>query len=163
MSRSGKSTSHPRRPKARPVPTPAQRTRAQPHWVKITILSVLVLGAIASVITSLRTPSPSPLTVAFNIPNLNEAERIGLGYFTMHCQVCHGENGRGTRAGPPLVHKIYEPSHHGDGAFVRAARQGVVAHHWRFGNMPALPAVTDHEVNAIIRYVRALQRANGIY
>jgi mono/diheme cytochrome c family protein len=97
------------------------------------------------------------------VPDLTEVERIGLGYFTVHCQACHGENGRGTRVGPPLAHKIYEPSHHADGAFVRAVRQGVVAHHWRFGNMPALPAVTDHEVNAIIRYVRALQRANGIH
>lgn len=112
--------------------------------------------------SSFRTPLPTSLTRAVVLPNLTEAERIGLGYFAVHCQAYHGENGRGTRVGPPLVHKIYEPSHHGDGAFVRAVRKGVVAHHWRFGNMPALPAVTDHEVNAIIRYIRALQRANGI-
>jgi hypothetical protein len=28
--------------------------------------------------------------------------------------------------------------------------------------MPSLPAVTDAEIAAIIAYVRALQRANGI-
>lgn len=31
------------------------------------------------------------------------------------------------------------------------------------GHMPALPAVTDHEVIAIIHNVRALQRANDIH
>lgn len=162
MGHSGKSTPRPHRAKPRPTLPRAQRKRAQPHWAKLAVLSVLALGGITLVMSSFRTPLPTSLTRAVVLPNLTEAERIGLGYFTVHCQACHGENGRGTRVGPPLVHKIYEPSHHGDGAFVRAVRKGVVAHHWRFGNMPALPAVTDHEVNAIIRYIRALQRANGI-
>lgn len=64
--------------------------------------------------------------------------------------------------GPPLVHKIYEPSHHGDAAFQVAAAQGVRAHHWRFGNMPPQDGVTAGDVTAIIAYVRELQRANGI-
>ena len=163
MDHSGRRTPHPHGPKGRPTLHRPQRTRGKPHWAKLAVLSVLALGGIALAMSSLRTPSPAARSEAFVLPDLTEPERIGLGYFTVHCQACHGENGRGTSAGPPLVHKIYEPSHHGDGAFVRAVRQGVVAHHWRFGNMPALPAVTDTQVSAIIRYVRALQRANGIH
>ena len=63
---------------------------------------------------------------------------------------------------PPLVHKIYEPSHHGDAAFLLAAKQGVRAHHWKFGNMPAVEGVTQAGVLNIIAYVRALQKENGI-
>lgn len=80
------------------------------------------------------------------------------------CAACHGLNGQG-QAGvaPPLVHKIYEPSHHGDMAFVLAAQNGVRAHHWKFGNMPAVEGVTRSDILDIVSYIRALQRANGIY
>ncbi len=71
--------------------------------------------------------------------------------------------GRGTNMGPPLVHKIYEPSHHADFAFMRAAMQGVRAHHWKFGNMPKISDATPDDVTQIIPYVRWLQRQAGIY
>ena len=63
---------------------------------------------------------------------------------------------------PPLIHKIYEPSHHADEAFQRAAANGVLAHHWSFGDMPAQPQVTRADMASIIAYVREVQRANGI-
>ena len=63
---------------------------------------------------------------------------------------------------PPLIHKIYEPSHHGDESFQRAVAVGVRAHHWKFGNMPAIEGLTRGDVKAIIAYVRELQEANGI-
>lgn len=83
--------------------------------------------------------------------------------FNMFCARCHGEYARGTTKGPPLVHKIYEPSHHGDFAFQRAAAQGVRAHHWEFGNMPKIEDVTPDDVKLIIQYVRWLQREAGIH
>lgn len=88
----------------------------------------------------------------------------GETYYNAVCASCHGKNAAGQDGiAPPLVHKIYEPSHHGDGAFVVAARNGVRAHHWNFGNMPAVTQpLTDAELGAIIAYVRELQRANGI-
>ena len=82
--------------------------------------------------------------------------------FEENCQVCHGVNGSGTDTGPPLVHKIYEPSHHSDQSFHRAVRDGVPAHHWQFGDMPAVEHVEPKQVDSIIVYVRELQRANGI-
>jgi cytochrome c5 len=82
--------------------------------------------------------------------------------FRANCSRCHGEQAAGTEHGPPLVHKIYEPNHHGYPAFHRAAANGVVAHHWQFGNMPPIPTVTPVDVDEIIAYVRWLQRQAGI-
>lgn len=131
-------------------------------WAKVAVLGVLSLGAAALLATAFRSHGPSSAIKVVVVPDLSGHERTGRDYFIQHCQTCHGENGGGSRTGPPLVHKIYEPSHHSDGAFVRAVRQGVTAHHWHFGNMPSLPAVTDAEIAPIIAYVRAVQRANGI-
>lgn len=86
----------------------------------------------------------------------------GEAKFTANCMPCHGPGGSGTQQGPPLVHKIYEPNHHGDEAFQRAAANGVRAHHWQFGDMPKITAVTPADVAEIIRYVRWLQRQAGI-
>lgn len=87
----------------------------------------------------------------------------GAALFDAHCSRCHGPEGTGSDHGPPLVHKVYEPSHHPDGAFHRAIRQGVRAHHWHFGDMPKVGGLTDAEVAAVIAYVRARQRAAGIF
>lgn len=87
----------------------------------------------------------------------------GAASFNANCALCHGERGVGTPQGPPLVHKIYEPSHHGDVAFQRAATMGVRAHHWQFGDMPKVSTVTPAEVDEIIKYVRWLQRQSGIF
>ena len=87
----------------------------------------------------------------------------GEAAFNANCARCHGERGVGTSQGPPFVHKIYEPNHHGDAAFQRAAMLGVRAHHWQFGDMPKIPTVTSSDVDEIVKYVRWLQRQAGIY
>lgn len=90
----------------------------------------------------------------------------GKALFEKHCAACHGldlmGNEKGDKKGPPLLHKIYEPSHHGDAAFQLAAKNGVVAHHWKFGDMPPVPGVTPDDVAHITAYVRAEQRKVGI-
>lgn len=83
--------------------------------------------------------------------------------FMGFCSPCHGAQGKGTTQGPPLVHKIYEPNHHADMAFQRAAAQGVKAHHWKFGNMPKIEGVTADDVTQIIGYIRWLQHQAGIF
>ena len=89
--------------------------------------------------------------------------QAGEERFNEFCARCHGMAGRGTNTGPPLVHKIYEPSHHADFAFMRAVMQGVRAHHWKFGNMPKISGAAPGDVTQIIPYVRWLQRQAGIY
>ena len=107
------------------------------------------------------TATPSPLVVsAMKVPDdLQE----GHDKFHTFCAPCHGPQGIGTNQGPPLVHKIYEPSHHADMAFQQAAARGVRAHHWKFGNMPKIDGVTPEDVTEIIGYVRWLQREAGIF
>jgi len=102
--------------------------------------------------------------VAVTLPDrLTALEQTGATAFTAHCADCHGTNGAGRDGlAPPLIHKIYEPSHHGDMSFQLAMAQGVRAHHWPFGNMPAVESLAPEDVEPIIAYVRAVQRANGI-
>lgn len=88
--------------------------------------------------------------------------QAGMTAFNANCAVCHGERGLGTEQGPPLVHIIYEPSHHADIAFIMAADRGVRAHHWQFGDMPPLPDVEHEELLSIIAYIRFLQQQVGI-
>ncbi len=100
--------------------------------------------------------------VALAAPGLVGAAGEGAELFVKACAICHGRNASGSERGPPLVHRIYEPSHHGDDSFYRAAEQGVQAHHWSFGNMPPATGVSTQELAKIIAYVRALQVAIGI-
>lgn len=86
----------------------------------------------------------------------------GEGKFNSFCARCHGAEAVGTKQGPPLAHKIYEPNHHGDAAFQRAAANGVRAHHWQFGDMPKIDGVKPEDVDQIVKYVRWLQRQAGI-
>ena len=109
-------------------------------------------------------PLPAGALATVKLPaSFTEQEQIGGRAYDAVCAACHGPNGQGRDGvAPPLVHKIYEPSHHSDMAFVLAAQNGVRAHHWKFGNMPAVEGVTRSDILAIVTYIRALQRANGI-
>lgn len=86
----------------------------------------------------------------------------GQQLFDKNCSRCHGLAGKGTDQGPPLVHTIYEPNHHGDMAFYMAVNRGVRHHHWDFGDMPPLSGVSASDVGHIIAYIRLLQRRAGI-
>ena len=111
-----------------------------------------------------ETPPAGTAMVEVALPEaLSENAQIGKAAFEAKCAACHGVNAAGQDGvAPPLVHKIYEPSHHGDGSFLVAVRNGVRAHHWRFGNMPPVDGLTEGDVKMIVAYVRELQRANGI-
>ncbi len=93
----------------------------------------------------------------------SENAKIGKRIFEAKCASCHGQNAEGQKGiAPPLIHKYYEPSHHGNESIQRAVALGVTAHHWPFGNMPPVEGLTRGDVSTIISYVRELQRANGI-
>ena len=82
--------------------------------------------------------------------------------FADNCSRCHGEKADGTDIGPPLVHRLYEPGHHPDFSFQNAVKNGVISHHWDFGDMAPVPGLSEDEVAQIIAYVRGLQREGGI-
>ena len=89
--------------------------------------------------------------------------RDGEQKFNANCSRCHGMGGVGTIQGPAFLHKVYEPNHHGDAAFQRAAANGVKAHHWQFGDMPKIDTVKPEDVDQIVTYVRWLQKQAGIF
>ncbi|MCG6888824.1 MAG: cytochrome c [Gammaproteobacteria bacterium] len=107
----------------------------------------------------------SPVLSAADNPKFNVPFKLGLGQslYEEKCSTCHGIWGDGSDKGPPLMHKLYLPSHHGDQSFYRAAMKGVQAHHWPFGDMPPVPGMTMRTMDKILPYVRWLQRENGIY
>jgi mono/diheme cytochrome c family protein len=96
------------------------------------------------------------------LPPTPVEQQAGEAAFHAQCASCHGAKAGGTAQGPPLAHRVYEPSHHGDAAFRLAVRNGVAAHHWRFGNMPPQRQVTEQQLDSIIGYVRWIQRQVGI-
>lgn len=127
-------------------------------------LAALVAG-IAFAGWWLRAPSPTgsgDRQAGIVVPRLSAAAEVGKEAYDGNCARCHGANAAGTSKGPPLIHKYYHPGHHADGAFFAAVARGVPQHHWKFGNMPAQPHVTEQQTRMIVRYVRELQEANGI-
>jgi len=128
---------------------------------KLAIAGVLIAGAVF-MIEKFNGQSGAGSTVVVNVPVLSVEATQGEKLFLKNCKACHGKNAGGSRRGPPLIHKIYESGHHGDHAFVLAAKIGVRAHHWKFGDMPPQPQVSEGDVAKIIVYLREVQRANGI-
>ncbi len=108
-------------------------------------------------------PAGGGAMVQVTVPDLAGDDVTGKRAFDAKCADCHGPNAAGRDGiAPPLVHKTYEPSHHGDAAFFVAVRNGVRAHHWSFGFMPPVQGLSDAEIGMIVGYLRTLQRANGI-
>lgn len=102
------------------------------------------------------------LSQSINFPQTTALNDEGQTLFIKNCARCHGDQADGTDSGPPLAHKVYEPSHHSDASFHLAINNGVQSHHWQFGNMPPISGVPKKDADLIIRYVRGLQERKGI-
>ena len=126
------------------------------------LLVLAVVGGGVLVMIYESTGRSSNAAVDVKLPALSAIGQQGAAAYAENCAACHGDNAAGGPGGPPLVHKIYNPGHHADGAFWIALQRGVTQHHWRFGNMPPQPQVGTEDAKAIIGYVRELQAANGI-
>ncbi len=123
------------------------------HLVALCLLTVVACTPEPSPSAQLPNPLPPTPTVLF----------AGDSLFVVHCRQCHGQHALGSDRGPPLLHATYAPGHHADIAFLLAVRNGVRAHHWRYGDMPAIAALTDAQVGEITAYVRWLQVEAGIH
>lgn len=95
-------------------------------------------------------------------PGLMPNPAQGKASFEKNCAQCHGPDLRGSKQGPPLLHRIYEPSHHADIAFQIAVKYGTRQHHWNFGDMKPVEGVSPDDVADITAYVRYRQREAGI-
>ena len=127
-------------------------------WLSV---GVALLGSLAIAWSLMRREVQEPSHIV-EPATLSPAATAGKVAYEANCAGCHGQTGAGTDRGPPLVHVIYHPGHHADGAFYVAAKSGVRQHHWRFGNMPPQPQVSDPQLQTITRYIREVQQANGI-
>ena len=133
----------------------------RPACATLAFVGVLALGCGGSNAASdASAVAPRPIGEVAQADSATLA--VGQRLFDVSCALCHGPAASGTQQGPPLVHVIYEPNHHSDASFQRAAAQGVRAHHWNFGDMPPVPGVTPDDVAKIVAYVRHLQRQAGI-
>lgn len=124
-------------------------------WVCVTLISLI--GNVEA--QYLSVPKPS----AGLMPNPTTGKKL----YDQHCATCHGKDLKGSDSGnlkgPPLLHRVYEPNHHSDAAFQMAAKNGVRAHHWPYGDMPAVAGVSPDDVAHITSYVRVEQRKAGVY
>lgn len=89
------------------------------------------------------------------------AHARGAALYAARCAPCHGAHGEGSDQGPPMLHPL-QASHHGDFAFERAVREGVAPHHYTFGTMPPVTKLGPDELDAVIGYVRWMQRVAGL-
>jgi mono/diheme cytochrome c family protein len=119
----------------------------------VTLAALLALAACGS--------DGDEVSDAAGTPVAADSDR-GQELFAANCAVCHGPAADGSPAGPPLVHEIYEPSHHSDEAFQAAVANGVQPHHWDYGPMPPVGGLDRDDVADITAWVREQQRAAGI-
>ncbi len=124
-----------------------------------TALLVGFLVSASSWDTQAQALDPSLIKEPAASPEINR----GKLNFQAFCQECHGVKGAGTDKGPPFLHKVYHPGHHGDASFYLAVKNGTRAHHWPFGDMKPVEGVSDSMIKDIIAYVRALQKVNGLW
>ena len=123
------------------------------HLRTVAVLAALLLnGAVQA--QTMQIPKPSE--------GLMPNPALGKKLFAANCAACHGADLKGSDKGPPMLHKVYEPAHHGDVAFQLAVKNGVRAHHWQFGDMKPVPGLTPDEVAHITAFIRAEQRKVGI-
>lgn len=105
----------------------------------------------------------SPISGLPKNPNVPFQFGRGMQKFQENCSECHGKWAEGTaEKGPPLIHPYYEPSHHGDDAFIRAVQSGTTGHHWKFGDMAPIQNMTNQDIGQTIQFIRWWQRENGI-
>ena len=134
-----------------------------PKNFKVGFLTSLVVAVVAvALVRACSGDSGSEASVGEPV-NLSPVAWEGGEIYNRTCVLCHGTGALGSETGPPLVHRLYEPGHHPDVSFRNAVKDGVIAHHWEFGHMPAQQNVSDEDVEKIICYVRELQIAGGIF
>ncbi len=103
------------------------------------------------------------MEVAKPSPGLMPNPTVGKTLYEKNCASCHASDLTGNDKGPPFIHRVYEPPHHGDIAFQLAAINGVRAHYWPFDDMKPGPTVTPDDVAHITAYIRMHQRKAGIH
>ncbi|MFK7941538.1 MAG: cytochrome c [Paracoccaceae bacterium] len=126
--------------------------------VRNTFLLSAVVSAPALVSPPVLYSEPNPgHREQLALRKLSQLAFAGRHLFARHCADCHGEDGRGTIAGPSLHHEVYKPENLSREAFHQAVTRGVKAQRWAFGDMPAVRQLSFNDIELIARYVREIQ------
>lgn len=126
--------------------------------VRNTLILVAVVSGPAIVSPPILYSEPNPEHRAkLDRNNLSQLAYAGKVLFARHCTECHGDDARGTIAGPSLHLDVYRPGNMSRKAFHQAVTQGVRAQRWSFGDMPATRELSFNEIEMIARYVREIQ------
>ncbi|MEN8040081.1 MAG: c-type cytochrome [Actinomycetota bacterium] len=131
--------------------------RRNASWIGIgALVVILVIAMVGFGGNSSNTDTGTGIAV-------QDPELVAAGdpLYQASCAACHGTDLRGTDKGPSHLSVVYEPSHHGDAAFVLAVQNGVRSHHWPYGDMTPVPGLSDEDLDAIVAYVRENQRIKG--
>ena len=127
-------------------------------------MSVKAIFVILSIIVGIMAaPASAQQLAKTQAPSVPAQLNINKMLYEKFCSSCHGVDLKGTKKGPPFLHRVYHPGHHGDGAFFLAAKNGTRAHHWKFGNMPPVAGTNDDIVASIVKYVRFVQKQAGLF
>lgn len=128
----------------------AQRNRTLSWAIPVVVVAVAAIVAVLLVATGDSDDPPAP----------GSAEQVALGaeVFEQNCATCHGPEAGGGLAGPPLTNELYVPDHHPDSAIRAAVARGVQPHHWDYAAMPPITGLSEDEVDAVIAYIRDVQR-----
>lgn len=88
----------------------------------------------------------------------------GKALFEAKCQKCHGERAGGTWRMPSLVSPPYGPKQLTDRSFHLTVMNGARSRYWlNFKGMQPIKNLSQEEAEAILRFVRDLQKQAGIY
>jgi len=141
-------------------PVCVQRTGRWMDFLRLPLIlvGITLAGCNTSTTNSSQTETGAASTTTSRVPDPVR----GAVLFAANCAVCHGQEGMGSKQGPPLINPIYKPSHHNDFSFYRAVNNGSRQHHWQFGDMPPVPGVSIKDTSHIIAYIRQQQRLAGI-
>ncbi|HSP04003.1 MAG TPA: cytochrome c [Acidimicrobiales bacterium] len=128
-----------------------QRNRTMSWAIPVVVVAVACVVAVVLVVSGGSSEEP---------PEPGSSQELALGeeVYDQSCATCHGPGARGGLAGPPLVHEVYEDLT--DAQIRTAIAEGKPPTNWpQFeGGMAPVPGLSAGEVDAVIAYVRDVQR-----
>jgi len=136
----------------------APRHKSPILWMGLVMLTLVILTTITMWGREKVSIKASP-----TIPELSAQARQGRVVLNAKCAECHGVDGTGgSKKGPPILHPMYRTEIFPDYQFKRSVREGKREKNWRFGPMPAMPELSDADLDAAIAFVREVQKASGV-
>ena len=136
----------------------APRQKSPIKWMALMMVTLIILT-----ITTMWGDEKISIKASPKIPELSPLAQHGRKVINEKCADCHGVDGTGgSRKGPPILHTMYRDEIFPDFVFRRSVLEGKREKNWRFGPMPAMPDLSEEDVNGAIAFVREVQTATGV-